>query len=348
MSSTAQVSGLTTFTAGTPAKASEVNANFAAVKTAVDSSQAQIELLVSRIEALEQQLLAQQGSIEALDELRQYVSIRTINGKATVLVAKANLQVVNGLGSTDTVNGVGNFIVGYDERREPFGSLGNCSVGTDENATRLSGGPVGSGDNGGLFEQDVTDEQSCLNAGGKWSVDNKDGSHYLVVGPGHFYSQYGGIVAGYWNLSNGRYATAAGGGFNASSAFGTVVVGGVSNSATGGTGCRAGGGATDPGQPASCWPAGTGNPYLHAAFSTVLGGNANKAAGPQHSASTVSGGFSNLAFGSVSGGSGNKALGGNSSIVGGANNTASGANSSILGGVNKVAVELNQSIPTVP
>lgn len=42
-----------TFAAGTPAKASEVNSNFAAVKTAVDDTQTQVSALAGRVTTLE-------------------------------------------------------------------------------------------------------------------------------------------------------------------------------------------------------------------------------------------------------------------------------------------------------
>lgn len=44
------VTGLTTFTAGTPAKSSEVNGNFSAVKTAVDDNSARIDALSPPVE----------------------------------------------------------------------------------------------------------------------------------------------------------------------------------------------------------------------------------------------------------------------------------------------------------
>ena len=44
-----QVTGLIAFTAGTPAKASEVNGNFAAVKTAVDDNNARIAALEAKL-----------------------------------------------------------------------------------------------------------------------------------------------------------------------------------------------------------------------------------------------------------------------------------------------------------
>jgi hypothetical protein len=103
-----QVNGLVSFIAGTPAKAAEVNGNFAAVKVAVDDNHAQITALNARIAALE-------GALSNIKGLNDYLLLQTVGGKPTVRVTAANLQVVNGQGSTNTLNGTGNLIVGYDE-----------------------------------------------------------------------------------------------------------------------------------------------------------------------------------------------------------------------------------------
>jgi len=41
--------------------------------------------------------------------------VKGVGGKPTIQASGANLQIINGLGSTETVNGAGNLIVGYDE-----------------------------------------------------------------------------------------------------------------------------------------------------------------------------------------------------------------------------------------
>ena len=42
-----------------------------------------------------------------------------IDKKPTIQLSRANVQIVNGLGKTNTVNGVGNLIIGYDEGEKP-------------------------------------------------------------------------------------------------------------------------------------------------------------------------------------------------------------------------------------
>src|SRR5262245_30624279 len=51
--------------------------------------------------------------LAALEYKLQYVS----GGPNEVVITGANLRIVNGLGATDTTNGLGNVIVGYNELR---------------------------------------------------------------------------------------------------------------------------------------------------------------------------------------------------------------------------------------
>ena len=181
-----QVNGLVGFTAGTPAKAAEVNGNFTAVKTAVDDNQTQITALAARVAALESKLTN-------LAALNTYLSLQTVNGQPTVRVSGANLQVVNGTGTTESVNGVGNLIVGYDESSGSF--------------TRT----------GVLYEV---------------SGASKAGSHNLVVGSAHAYSSYGGLLAGWGNSVDGFYSAVTGGVLNSASGSYASISGGARNAAS--------------------------------------------------------------------------------------------------------------------
>lgn len=100
---------------------------------------------------------------------------------------------------------------------------------------------------------------------------DRDGSHNIVLGPGHKYLSTGGFVAGFRNTISGLSASVSGGRLNTASGGLSSVSGGQSNTASG-------------------------------SFSSVSGGQVNTASG---GFSSVSGGNGNLAFGtrsSVSGG----------------------------------------------
>ena len=122
------------------------------------------------------------------------------------------------------------------------------------------------------------------------TFDDKSGSHNLVVGQGHTYSSYGGIVVGHNNSITGEFSSVSGGNFNTASGLASSVVAGSGNTAFGD-------------------------------YSSVSGGDFNTASGL---ASSVSGGTYNVAEGSrssVSGGGFNSASGSNSSVLGDFYNT---------------------------
>jgi hypothetical protein len=52
--------------------------------------------------------------LAALEYKLQYIT----GGTNEVVITGANLRIVNGLGATDTTNGLGNLIVGYNESRQ--------------------------------------------------------------------------------------------------------------------------------------------------------------------------------------------------------------------------------------
>lgn len=61
----------------------------------------------------------------------------------------------------------------------------------------------------------------------------RTGSHYLVVGDGHEWTAFGGILAGHSNTASGKSASVTGGSFNTASGKDASVSGGWVNEATG-------------------------------------------------------------------------------------------------------------------
>lgn len=226
------------FTAGETVNAEQMNQNFANLET--------------RVAELEAKLAS--------------VSVETVNGQPTVRFTGVNLQLVNGQGSTESVNGVGNIMVGYDEGRS---GNGFCSDGS------------------------YTTQADCETAGELWNGNQKTGSHNVIVGAGAGYTRYGGIVSGmnnavnapgasavggFANIVSGSYGAIAGGYYDKASGIYSVVVGGQTNSATG-HGAVVAGGYTNT---------------ASGAESTVTGGYKNTASG---SYSSVSGGSTRTASG---------------------------------------------------
>jgi len=285
-----------TFAPNTPARAAEVNANFAAVKTAVDDNhsrvaalentiatlQTTVNNLLSRLQALEN------NSVTALDGKLELVTDG--NGYPTARFTGVNVQVVNGVDQT-TANGLGNLIIGYNADRDVAGGE-VCSNGQYNNQT------------------------DCENNGATWAISHKSGSHNLVGGNQNSYSATGGLVFGSNNVVNRDFASVSGGYNNTASGPSSSVSGGSGNTASNSYSSVSGG----------------YNNTASGSYSSVSGGNNNRASG---SRSSVSGGVGNVASGvssSVSGGYDNSARGNYSSVSGGYDNIAGGNYSSVSGG----------------
>jgi len=107
---------------------------------------------------------------------------------------------------------------------------------------------------------------------------SKSGSHNLVVGNDHTYSNYGGIVGGAANTVSGPYASVTGGRFNTASGVGASVTGGDANTATGDLSSIQGGSVNFA---TGVWSSVSGGIYNEAngGFATVSGGNDRTAPG---------------------------------------------------------------------
>jgi hypothetical protein len=179
-------------------------------------------------------------------------------GLPEVVIAGANLRLVNGLRATATRNGLGNLLVGYNEARE------------GENV--------------------------------------RTGSHNVVVGQGHNFSSFGGLVVGRQNEISGAFAAVSGGFDNTASGASAAVSGGIFNRASG----------------ASAAVSGGFDNTASASATSVCGGRGNTAGGES---ATVSGGHGNTANGhtaAISGGEANTASGFTAAVSGGRNRTAGG------------------------
>jgi hypothetical protein len=132
------------------------------------------------------------------------------------------------------------------------------------------------------------------------------GSHNVVVGQGHNFSSFGGLVVGRQNAIHGAFASVSGGFDNTASGDSASVSGGIFNRAKG------------------------PNTSISGGFDNTASGNA----------AVVSGGDGNTASGNTavaSGGHGNTASGHTAAISGGEANTARGFSATISGGRNRRA-----------
>ncbi len=290
--------------------ASAQQATIAALQADLASANATIAVLQGNVASLSSGLALVEAS--SVMSLAPYLEVTT-SGTPKALLTGINLQIVNGMGQTATKNGAGNLIVGYDEfRGVPPEWV--CAPPWD---------PYG--------------------AGSVCPGEEKSGSHYVVVGPRHIYSSYGGLVVGSDNAASGQFASAVGG-------SGNRAVGGYSLTAGGQGGAV---GAVPPGNVGTGWYAvavGGSNNVAGASFSVVAGGDGNNTIQKLDNPETlmsVFGGQGNTASGhlaTVCGGSANVAAGSGSAVVGGMNNVAGVGISTVTGGVNNTATVVGSSI----
>lgn len=320
------------FSAGTAAVAAEVNANFNAVEVAVDDNAvrvAQLETMVASLESAINTLQAENAKLtNFVDTVLPYMrgGMDEQNNPA-VFFSGANVHINNGEGSTTTVNGAGNLIVGYNEvgTAELLSSRGFCSIVNIDAATPY------------------LNQVDCENASGSWSTTSgaqKIGSHNIVVGGGHSYTQYSGLVAGSGNVIAAPASNVSTGVLNLASGFRSSISGGSLNTASGFSSVVSGGNRNVSSGFQSSVSGGSQNSSIGIS-SSVSGGSQNTASGNQSSAS---GGSQNRSTGtnsSISGGTQNTAEGFNSSVSGGSSNTASGSRSSVSGGSNRSTTGTN-------
>jgi hypothetical protein len=208
--------------------------DLSAASTTRESLQVQLSALQQQVDAMKRQLdtlRADVGGLRANSvwDLNGYLTFEVSNGYPTAVFRGVNVQIVNGMGDTQTVNGTGNLIVGYN-RPNTNGFV--CSLGVTESAA------------------------VCLANGGVWAQSHKGGSHNIVGGDFNNYSSWGGLVLGLENAlsapytavlggarnrAEGSFATIIGGGYNTASGIYSSISAGFDNHATGAFAAVAGG-----------------------------------------------------------------------------------------------------------
>lgn len=231
--------------------------------------------LIAKIEDLERDL--QGVATNTVLQLGGYLTLTTDpQGNPVALFTAVNVQIVDGSGGTyNGPYGLGNLIVGYNEAQ---GTAVACSNGVYKT------------------------QPACEGAGYTWAANHRSGSHNVVVGANHSYSQVGSLVTGYSHVVNANGAAAVGGYQNIATGNSASVIGGLQNVASGD-------------------------------YAVVGGGYSNVASG---NLSSVSGGHSNSATGwysTVSGGEANSATDFYSTVSGGQSRTASDTHDWRAGGL---------------
>jgi hypothetical protein len=140
----------------------------------------------------------------------------------------------------------------------------------------------------------------------------RHGSHNLVIGVKHRFSNVGGFVAGSGNTISGPSATVSGGYGNEASGSQSIVSGGMYNTASGNHASISGG----------------SNNVASSIYSSVSGGNWNTASG---GSSSVESNIASNGYSSVTGGAENQANGESSVVAGGYQRTATKQYECVIG-----------------
>ena len=187
-----------------------VESTLAAHQQEIETLQAENEALQTNNATLTQQVLDLQNAgflTEETDPIASasgYATETWVEGQGystgSAIEGLENYLTVNESTNTVLISGANLQVVsGSGETAEAVNGTGNIVIGYNE-------------DDGG---------------------DDKSGSHNLVVGYGHTYSSYGGIVVGRHNSITGNYSSVSGGADNTASGDYSSVSGGFSNTASG-------------------------------------------------------------------------------------------------------------------
>jgi hypothetical protein len=148
-----------------------------------------------------------------------------------VVFSGVNVRIVNGMGSTETTNGCGNLIVGYNESR-PAGAGSdvrtgshNIIVGQQDNYSSF-GGLIA-----GLANASLADYASVSGGNG-----NSATGRYSTIGGGFSNTasgQFSAVSGGNSSSASGDFSSVSGGVENVAGGFGSSVGGGQQNNASG-------------------------------------------------------------------------------------------------------------------
>jgi hypothetical protein len=167
-----------------------------------------VQMQLSTLQRQMESLKADLGALKANSvlDLNGYLTFDVSHGYPTALFRGANVQIVNGMGETQTVNGRGNLIVGYNRASA---SQFACSLGITDSAA------------------------ACSANGGVWAQSHKSGSHNIIGGDFNNYPSWGGIVLGVENAISAPYTAVLGGARNRAEGPFATIGGGSSNTASG-------------------------------------------------------------------------------------------------------------------
>lgn len=216
-----------------------------------------IAALSQQTAALSQQTLALQAQVSAQNSLISDLQTQNqaLAGKlgcvapsstsTNLVFSGCNVQLVNGAGSTQTMNGLGNLIVGYNEDAATQSKAPSVRTGSHNIVTGLghsytsAGGLVAGRLNtiSGLYasvtggsENSATAAHSSV-TGGNQNVASQPNSIVLAGQQNQALAPYSSVTAGFKNQAKGAHSSVSGGMTNIATGQLSNVSGGMSRSA---------------------------------------------------------------------------------------------------------------------
>lgn len=193
----------------------------------LSSSEAANDALQGQITTLQGQVTTLQGRVDDL-EADQTTLDATLAGVSragdTLLFEGMNLQIVNGQGQTNTTNGVGNLIVGYNEPPEGDWARSGSHMlvlGTKNDWTSFGGLVAGSGNLAGGAYASISGGENNVASG--WGASISGGRGGLAS------NITASILGGQDNTASGINATVSGGRANRAIGGNSSVLGSVEN-----------------------------------------------------------------------------------------------------------------------
>src|SRR5262249_47214743 len=143
----------------------------------------------------------------------------TVSGGTSMIISGANLFIRNGTGSTNTNNGLGNLIIGYNELRPVIPNSTDPNVRTGSHNLVL-GARNNYRSYGGIVAGDTSEiGAACASVTGGYR-NTASGEYSCVSG-------------GYFSKATGSYASVSGGQLNTAGGISSSVSGGSAGLASG-------------------------------------------------------------------------------------------------------------------
>ena len=234
---------------------------------------------------------------EKISQILPYVNFvkEGIDKKPTIQFSRANVQIVNGLGKTQSINGTGNLIIGYDEGAEPGPAGGgheqtgshNLILGPEQTYTKYAS----------LLAGSLNTALAPFSA--VFGHENTVSANFASVSGGVLNkatAEYASVSGGRENEASGKVSSVSGGLHNVASSRAASVSGGTLNKATGEYAAVSGGLENEAEGLRSSITSGKQNHAL-GPQSSVTGGTGSLAQGE---ASTISGGYNSITHGEFS------------------------------------------------